>query len=217
MKKLGFGKKGDGDDDSNRSALFGSRSKNKSPNPSTNPYAQPPSASDPYNQAKLNAGVGGVQRGPSPSIDRSSQAAHQTRQGGYGAMDGGRYGGDHKYGSTEDSRMNGAGGGYGPDKYGAQSGYGADRYGTGASSAQSASNSSRYGPGGYGGLGSTDRYKTAVADDSRDALFGGARERLQQNPQPHGMPGQPPPYGADYGQDGQSGAYGGGSGPTYEA
>lgn len=225
MKKLGFGKKGDGDDDSNRSALFGSRSKNKSPNPSTNPYAQPPSASDPYNQAKLNAGVGGVQRGQNPSTDRSNQAPHQTRQGGYGALNGGGYGGDNKYGSAEDSRYNGAtggngaGGGYGPDKYGAQSGYGADRYGTGATSAQPTGGSSRYGPGGYGGLGSTDSYKGAATDDSRDALFGGARDRLQQKPQANGVSGQPPPYGADYGQDGQSGAYGGGSesGPTYEA
>lgn len=222
MKKLGFGKKGDGDD-SNRSALFGSRSKNKSPNPTTNPYAQPPLASDPYNQAKLHAGVGGVQRGASPSNDHYSQATKQTRQGGYGGLNGGGYGGENQYAGTADSKSNhtnganGAGGGYGPDKYGAQGGYGADKYGTGTATTRDASGSSRYGPGGYGGLGSTTNYGGAATDDSRDALFGGARERVQQKPPHSGQSGQPPPYGADYGQDGQSGAHGGGNGPSYEA
>lgn len=53
MKKFGFGKKGDvADDDANRSALFGSRTKSKDKvAPSSNPYAQPtngPQKSDPY-------------------------------------------------------------------------------------------------------------------------------------------------------------------------
>ncbi len=228
MKKFGFGKKGDGDEDSNRSALFGSRSKNKSPNPSTNPYAQPPSASDPYTQAKLHAGVGGVQRGPSPSNDRYGQGTQQTRQGGYGGMNGAGYGGgDNQYGGNDDSKSNYAtgakgsgGGGYGPDKYGAQGGYGANRYGTGgAANSREGGGSSRYGPGGYGGLGPATDYGAPATEDSRDALFGGARERLQQKPPNAGQSGQPspPPYDANYGQDGQTGGYGGGNGPSYEA
>src|SRR5436190_23973151 len=57
MKKLGFNKKGDnGDDDSNRLALFGSRSKSKSPAPSSNPYAHAPAA-DPYAQDRTRPGA----------------------------------------------------------------------------------------------------------------------------------------------------------------
>lgn len=221
MKKFGFGKKGEGDEESNRSALFGSRSKNKSPNPSANPYAQPPSASDPYNNAKLGAGVGGINRAPSPG--NSSPA----RPGGYGGISGSgyggdnTYGGDNKYGGMDDSMSksgsgaSGSGGGYTSDRYGAQSGYGADRYGVGSGGAQSSKGGSKYGPGGYGGLGRAESQDVAAADDNRDALFGGARERLERRPQHPG--GAPPPYGADYGQGTQSGAYGGEANQGYEA
>lgn len=228
MKKLGFGKKADSDDSSNRSALFGSRSKNKSPNPSSNPYAQPQLASDPYNQAKLHAGIGGAQRGASPSNDHYGQSTNHTRPGGYGGMNGdnhgGGYGGDNRYTDTQDNKpynstgANKTGGGYGPDKYGAQGGYGAGKYATGANSSRDGSGTSRYGSGGYGGLGSAQDYGATASEDSRNALFGGARERVQQKPPQHaGQSSQPPPYAADYGQDGQSGAYGGGSGSSYEA
>ena len=131
MKKFGFGKKREGDEESNRSALFGSRSKNKSPNAPANPYATPPSASDPYTNAKLSAGVGGINRVPSPSN------GSPARQGGYGGF-------------------SGSVGGYTSDRYGAQSGYGADRYGVGAGGAQSSEGGCTYRPGGYGGLGRGD-------------------------------------------------------------
>lgn len=231
MKKFGLGKKDTGDEDSNRSALFGSRSKNKSPNPSTNPYAQPPSASDPYNRARLSAGVGVSGRGPSPAIDPYTQGG-SARPGGYGGMNGGgygdekRYGGDNKYEDVNNSvSKNGTGAstggsgeaGYGSDRYGTQSGYGADRYGVGSGGAPTSSGGSRYGPGGYGGLGRIVSQDTVATDDSRDALFGGARERLQRKPANSDAPGQPPPYGADYGQGGQSGTYGGEANHSYEA
>lgn len=190
MKKFGFGKKSEGDEESNRSALFGSRSKNKSPNAPANPYATPPSASDPYTNAKLSAGVGGINRVPSPSN------GSPARQGGYGGL-------------------SGSGGGYTSDRYGAQSGYGADRYGVGSGGAQSSEGGSTYRPGGYGGLGRAESQDKAAADDNRDALFGGARERLQQKPQR--PDGAPPPYGADYGQGTSSGAYGGEANKGYEA
>ncbi|KAL8774776.1 MAG: hypothetical protein Q9209_000715 [Squamulea sp. 1 TL-2023] len=207
MGKFGFGKRGEDDEDSKRSALF-SRSKNKSPNPATNPYAQPASASDPYTQAKLRVSQGLPVREPSPGPG-ASQA------GGYGGLTPGGYGGDVKrgengfpaapssksYSSHQDgsSDIGGSGRyggpGYGADNFGSSSGYGGDRYGTGeVASSQVNGGTSRHRPGGYGGLGDP-----AAPDEDRDALFGGARERLQQQ-RAQRPGGAPPPYGADYGQ-----------------
>ena len=200
MKKLGFSKKGEksnDNEDSKRSALFGSRSKPKSPNPSTNPYAQPPSAADPYLQAKASA----YGAGPSPSQPISNAGPSPGQAGGgYGGMNGGGYGGMQPSGRMEDDPKIDTRGGYGAGGYGSQSGYGGDRYG---SSSQSAgTGGSKYGAGGYGGLGPVESHDSAI-DDKRSALFGGAKERLQQqSQQPAGM-GQPPPY--DEGQSGTSG------------
>ncbi|CAD6564459.1 MAG: Protein transport protein S9 plasma membrane t-SNARE [Alectoria sarmentosa] len=213
MKKLGIGKKKDGDNDSNRRALFGGRSKDKPPAPATNnPYANLPTQADAYNQAKARAGVPGytqVPRGPSP-------APPPAQQGGYGGMNG-NYPDEKKSGGHGDEKKIGGhegisdpapqnGGGYGADRYGASTGYGADRYG--AESSQAGGGGSRYGPGGYGGLGAAP-----VPDDTKDALFGGAKERVQkQDPQQMGY-GQPPPYE----EGGREGEYGGRSGSSYEA
>ena len=200
MGKFGLGKKkDDGDEDKQRSALF-SRSKNKSPNPQTsNPYANLPNPADAYNAAKSKAGVPGyAQRGPSPA----PPAAQQGGRSGYPDEKKGGYGG-----------MNDAparnGGGYGADRYGAQSGYGADRYGGGGAS-QTESGGSKYGAGGYGGLGPASN----GPDDNRDALFGGAKERVQKQQNQQMGYGQPPPY-EEGESEGQPGGYGGGS--TYEA
>ncbi|KAI4280992.1 MAG: hypothetical protein L6R38_004021 [Xanthoria sp. 2 TBL-2021] len=197
MGKFGFGKKGDDDEDSKRSALF-SRSKNKSPNPATNPYAQPAAASDPYTQAKLRVSQGLPAREPSPGPGATKGGGYEedVKRGengfpaaptseGYGGLQSGpsNTGGASRYGGP----------GYGADKYGASSGYGGDKYGTGEAAPQSNGGGSRYGPGGYGGLG-----PASAPDEDRDALFGGARERLQQRTQRPA--GAPPPYGADYGQ-----------------
>ena len=230
MGKFSFGKKGEDDEDSKRSALFGSRSKNKSPNPSTNPYAQPASAADPYTQAKLRVAQGLPAREPSPGPGQGA-AYGPINPGDYGSdfkkrgengfparssggSNGGAGYGDSQSGSSSAIGANNYGGpGYGADRYGAPSGYGADRYGTGAGTSQPAGAGSRYGPGGYGGLGDP-----SASEDSREALFGGARERHQQRMQPAG--GAPPPYGADYGQHDSSapGGYsGGGGGSSYEA
>ena len=199
MGKFGLGKKkDDGDEEKQRSALF-SRSKNKSPNPqTTNPYANLPTPADAYNAAKAKAGVPGyAQRGPSPA----PPATQQSGRGGYP---------DEKKGGSANMNDGPArnGSGYGADRYGAQSGYGADRYGEGAS--QTESGGSRYGAGGYGGLGPPSN----ALDDNRDALFGGAKERVQKQQNQQMGYGQPPPY-----EEGQSerppGGYGGGS--SYEA
>lgn len=176
-----FKKSGDGDEDSSRRALFGSRSKSKSPAPPANPYAKP-IPTDPYTRAKINAGVapppdmpGGQLGGPPGAGPSGGNSAFPS---------------DNKYG------------GYGPNKYGNQGGYGGDRFGSGPAP----SSNSRYGPGGYGGLGSTDPNNAAATDPNREALFAGAQDRLQQS-QPSGMP---PPYSE--GSSGYDGGSGGGDG-----
>ncbi|KAL9125320.1 MAG: hypothetical protein Q9217_005466 [Psora testacea] len=186
-----FGKKGeDGDEDNKRSALFGGRSKNsKSPNPQTqNPYANLPSQSDAYTQAKARAGVPGyAQKGSNPTPPP-------------------RYtGGNNGY--PDEKKV----AGYGADKYGTQSGYGGDRYGSGIGSA-SYTGSSRSGVGGYGGLGPAPGQAASGPDDSRDALFGGAKERVEKQQAQQMGYGQPPPY-----EESGQGGYGGSSGPSYEA
>ncbi|KAI9679896.1 MAG: Protein transport protein S9 plasma membrane t-SNARE [Caeruleum heppii] len=205
MKKFGLGKKASGgDEDSNRSALFGSRSSKKnSPAPtSSNPYAQPQNAAapDPYTQKPNSYHP----NGPGPSGPGSSYGdpappayepyANQTApRGGYGGSSGG-------YGRE----------GYGGDRYGGQMGQGR---GDGAS-ASAGPGSSRYGGGGYGGLGRTTSYDTTTTDDNRDALLGNAQDRYQQRAQgPNtagqagGMPGESGGPGA-YGAEGGYGAYG---------
>lgn len=210
MKKLGLGKKKDeGDEEKQRSSLFGGRSKNKSPNPqTTNPYANLPTQADAYNQAKAKAGVPGyTQRGP-------NLIPVTAPQGGYGSTNG-DYPDEKKGGGNDffDDKKSGGyggmnegpsrnGGGYSGGGYGAHSGYGSDKYG--ASDSQSQAGGSRQGSGGYGGLGPAPN----AVDDNRDALFGGAKERAQKQTNQNMGYGQPPPY--EEGQsESQSGGYGG--------
>ena len=226
MGKFGFSKKGEGDDDSIRSSLF-SRSKNKSPNPSANPYAQPSgpaSAADPYNQAKFDIynktsnppAVSGLPAGP-----KGGNAV--ANRGGYG---------DSSSSDAVESKSSGnasqyGGGGYGSDRFGTQNGYGADRYG-GPSELEA--RTSRYGPGGYGGLEPVS--DTTSVEANRGQLFGSSNKAKESNTQ------DPPPYDANTGgqsgydanTDGKSGKFGGsgaygegsgsadyGGGSSYEA
>lgn len=194
MGKL-FGKKGDADEDSQRSALFGSRKKDSkaSSSQSQNPYANLPTQSDAYNAAKAKAGVPGyAQRGSSP--------APPSKQGGY--PDEKRAG----YGTGMDNKAAKSGAGYGADPYRAQTGYGGDdRYGSKNGAYQPDAGRSR--AGGYGGLG------TAPEED-RDNLFGGAKDRAQKQSQQQTGSGAPPPY--DEMREGENG-YGGPSAPDYGA
>ncbi|KAL2830600.1 hypothetical protein BDW59DRAFT_158503 [Aspergillus cavernicola] len=178
MKRFGLKKSSDdGDDDSpNRLALFGSRSKNKSPAPSSNPYAKPIPA-DPYTKAKVNAGISA----PPPNV----QVPNNQPSNGIP--------GDNKHQIPGDNKYQG----YAPNAYGNQGGYGANRYGGSAGAAPA----SRYGPGGYGGLGGSDSHDSSAGDDSRAALFGGAKDRAQT--QQTAVPA-PPPYSEQ-----QPGGYGG--------
>ncbi|KAJ5960914.1 uncharacterized protein N7479_008064 [Penicillium vulpinum] len=175
---MGLFKKSDGDEESSRRALFGSRKKDKSPSNPSNPYAQPIPV-DPYTKAKIGAGV-------------ASPADHPTANGSPHAIPS-----DNKYSS-----------GYAPNKYGNQGGYGSDRFGgSGAGAGSPASGSgSRYGSGGYGGLGGDDPNDPSASD--RNKLFGGANK----NRSPDNSGAAPPPYSE--GQGGQGGPaqnYGGGS------
>ena len=218
-----FGRKGDEDgEDHSRLALFGSRSKSKSPAPpSNNPYAQPPgpAAGNLYAQAKAKAyGYGDYTPGP-----QQGQAAGGYGNNPYGTQSTDPYGGD-RYGASGMNKSpyggppeDNARGGYGANRSGAPSGYGADRYGGSATAATAQGGGNRYGGGagsggGYGGMGG-DSY--AQQDEDRNALFGGAKERAQQQ-QPSAYGGAPPGYESG---DHQSGGYGDSSqgyGTTYE-
>ncbi|OKL58534.1 hypothetical protein UA08_06160 [Talaromyces atroroseus] len=166
----------DGGDDSNRRALFGSRSRDKSPNTQSQ-------GGNPYAQ-------------PVPATDPYTRAKINAgvAPGGYGEV-------KHPGGPGAGGPVGNQQGGYAPNRYGNQGGYGADRYGGGA---PGGGGSSRYGPGGYGGLGSTDPNDPTQEAD-RDALFGGARDRAQNN----GAGGPPPP---PYSAGGPGGAAGRGYG-----
>jgi protein transport protein SEC9 len=219
MKKFGLGKKNEGDEDSGRQALFGSRSKNKSPAPPTNnPYAQPAAPPDPYTQAKMNAGIipPARQNGGSPLPPGAGRGlpSGPSMKGGFGNMNPPndprtRYGGGEKFGAP--SGGYGAGGGYGDNKYGNPGGYGQDKFGNiPYDGGNAAAAGSRNGAGGYGGLGRTNSVETTSTDANRDQLFGDARERMQQRG-PNGY-GEPPPYDTGSaqpgGQDRSYGAYG---------
>jgi protein transport protein SEC9 len=196
MKKFGLGKKGDADDDSSRRALFGSRSKNKSPAPPTNnPYAQSTAPPDPYTQAKISAGI-------LPSA-RQNGGPRPPPGGGTGLPSGPSL----KKGSGDMYGQNESRGGYGNDKYGNAGGYGQDKFGSDPyGNTAPAGGNSRYGAGGYGGLGRTNSQETTSTDANREELFGGARDRLQQQG-PTGY-GAPSPYSTDSAQGaGQSRNY----------
>ncbi|KAJ5499281.1 hypothetical protein N7453_008332 [Penicillium expansum] len=152
---MGLFKKSDGDEDSSRRALFGSRKKDKSPSNTSNPYAQPIPV-DPYTKAKIGAGVAPL-----------------------------------------------------PANYPAANGGPADRFGGSGAGAGSPASGSRYGSGGYGGLGGGDPNDPAAADSARNELFGGANKNKKQSPD-NNSAGSPPPYSEGQNGQGQNN-YGGGS------
>lgn len=105
--------KNDGDDDSNRRALFGSRNKNKSPAQNANPYAQP-IPTDPYTKAKQGIGAAPLPDQGPHGIPSDNKYSGYTPNA-YGNQGG--YGGD-RFGSGSGSASAGA-----PSRYGA-GGYG---------------------------------------------------------------------------------------------
>lgn len=209
MKKFGFKKKGgEGDDDANRSALFGKPSKNSAP-AASNPYAQQPQGVDPYAQdTNKYANMGSV--GPS-GASPYQQARQQYLAGGPpGGLPNGPGAARGGYGAPSAVNRNPSPnpGGYGADKYGSGGGYGSNRYDNASRGPPSYTSEagSRYGAGGYGGLGRIDGSDTTATEDNRDALFGGAKEKYQQRSQLPPSNGQP---GGGY--SAESGGYGGDS------
>ena len=178
-----------------------SKKSDKSSNPSANPYAQPSapaSAADPYAQAKYDTGVGGYNKGPNPPAVTGLPAGPK---GGYGN-------GSSPFNPDSKSAGNASqySGGYGSDRYGTQNGYGVDRYG---GPSEPEPRVSRYGPGGYGGLGSTTDNITTESDTRPPSISPGNGQK------PYGH--DPPPYGANnggssYGLSSTSGAYSASSG-----
>ena len=227
MGKFSLGKKGEGDDESGRSSLF-SRSKNKSPMPTANPYAQPPgrpSAADPYQQAKFNAGVGGYNTASDPP---SGHGLLSGARGGSDSLSRGDYGDSNTFQDRDAKSPGNASdytGGYRSDRYGTQNGYGVDRYG---GPSQLEERASRYGPGGYGGLGGAPISHPST-EKNRQALPVGTKEQSHGQPPSSGPPayGDEFNHGDSYGDEfntgnepvrdysGTSGDYGGNS--SYEA
>ncbi|RYP30154.1 hypothetical protein DL767_006402 [Monosporascus sp. MG133] len=174
MKKFGFGKKGkDGDDDPNRSALFG---KKASPTPSENPYAQSQSSNDPYmsnsNQKmtpyqQARANLNNPQAAGGPGRQGYSAPPLQRNHSGSSAVTA-----PPPYSETQ------ATGGYGNDRFGTSSGYGSSKYANAGGPAGNSSSGTR-GPGGYGGFGRTNSDDT---DANRDALFSGIQQQRDQRP-----------------------------------
>ncbi|KAJ6138945.1 hypothetical protein N7471_005431, partial [Penicillium samsonianum] len=152
--------------------------------PPSNPYAQPIPV-DPYTKAKIGAGVA-----PLP-------ADHPAANGGPSAQSPHSIPSDNKYSAN---------------KYGNQGGYGSDRFGGSGAGAGSPANGSgsgsRYGNGGYGGLGGGDPNDPAAADSARNELFGGANKN--KNRSPDNSTSSPPPYSEGQNGQGQNN-YGGGS------
>jgi len=196
MKKFGFGKKGEDDDESTKSALFGRSKKSSQAPAASNPYAQqqtpdpyaqdtnkyanmPPPSGSPYQQARqgLPSGPGagrGLPNGPLGGVPASS-------------------------GNQSPNPV-----GYGAEKYGSGGGYGSNRY------ESSQDTGSKYGPGGYGGLGRRGSNETTTTEDNREALFGGgAKERYAAQQSALTTGNGRGGYGAETGTSGASGGEGG--------
>jgi len=227
---MGFGRskkdEAAGDLDDKKRSLFGGRSKSSktsSPAPSSaNPYAAPQTGgnANPYAKGGANpyASQGSnpyaKQGGNDPYAPKSQTSLSQPPNSSFGSLtlNGSEVGGaPPSYrgpGSSVQREKSpvppgGYGGGaprpqgYGQSSYGQAGGYGSDPYGNGGSL-------SRYGAGGYGGLGRSNSQDTVSTDVGRNALFGDAAQRAAKPPPAAGQPepGQDSSYGNAYGTGG---------------
>lgn len=194
LHKMPFGRKKndtDGELDSKKASLFGSRSKaSHSPAPqSANPYAAPPPSKDPY--AKTNGNPYANQYGSEDAYaPRSQPSLTQPPTSSFGSLSlNSQQTAPPRYDLTspapnrnEKSPVPPGGYGGGPSRYPApssngqaagyaqSSGYGADPYANGQS---------HRGPSGYGGLGRSNSQDTVTTNAGRNALFGDAPQRVQ--------------------------------------
>lgn len=181
-----------------RARLFQSRSKAKVPTQaaaSSNPYAIQSQSPDPYAATPSGSAVN---RSQTPQLQRappsnSQPPAYNVNTAGFPAdktpVPPGGYG-SSRFGSS--------------DAYGQQRGYGSnDVYGTGPSAVPQR-------PGGYGGLRRSNSQDTMATDAGREALFGGARERLAAKaPAQNDLPPEDNPAFGGGGGGNAYGAYGG--------
>ena len=201
----------DGDLEAKKSSLFGGRSKGKSSSPapaSSNPYAVPPAGSDPYAKSSGNPYANQSNNDP---YAKSASSLTQPPTSSFGSLSisGDKGAPPPAYASSgngpapnryDKSPVPSGGYGGGPSQrpgyggqgnsYGQVGGYGSDPYGNGQQPSQS-----RYGAGGYGGLGRTNSNETMNTQVGRDALFGDAATRAQNRPP--AQEGQLPPAGGD--------------------
>lgn len=190
-------KEKDGDLDSQKASLFGSRSKaakSGSPAPANNPYAVPQSSNDPY--AARNTNPYASQNGMSdPYAPKSQSSLSQPSTSSFGNLTlNSEYGQPPEYNrgtSPQPNRYEKSAvppGGYGgaaprygnSGSYGQTGGYGSDPYGNQQSSSR---------PGGYGGLGRTHSNDTTTTDAGRNALFGDAPKRAAEQQSTPQQPG----------------------------
>lgn len=203
MKKFGLGKKDKSSETSNedpsRSRLFGkSRSKADSPAPaSTNPYAVPQGTSspDPYAQPASSSSYGGLVPAPSNGGAYGGTSSYGgSRNPSMISQQPPPYTGGYSADRTRNDKSPVPSGGYGGARngnagYGGQAGYGSNLYGEQSAGSGTASIASSK-PGGYGGMGRSYSQETLETDAGRDALFGGAKQRVEQKQAQN--PGLPP-------------------------
>lgn len=132
----------------------------------------PTSAADPYNQPNSNAGYDKGLSSPAPGAASNASARSASP-----------YNPDYKSAGNASQYGQGA---FGSDRYGNENGYSTNVYGK---SEKAEPQGSRYGPSGYGGLGST--IDSAAADANREALFGYSNQAKDSSGH------DPPPYGAN--------------------
>jgi len=204
-----FGKKDkDKSEEATRTSLFAKSKKPSQAPAASNPYAVQQSTPDPY-ASTPNYGISGT------SVNRSQQQQPPQQRGA--PSNGGPPAYDGNSAFSKDKSPVPAGGYNGnrfqsPDAFGQQQrGYGGgNAYGTngGPSTSQR--------PGGYGGLGRSNSQDTMATDAGREALFGGAKERLQQRQaQDMVQTGLPPEEDPNRGYGGGGGGYGSSSGGGY--
>ncbi|KAI4731633.1 plasma membrane snare protein-like protein [Aureobasidium sp. EXF-10728] len=189
---FGMGKKEkEAAEEKSRSSLFSrSKGKDKAAAPAANPYAAQ-STPDPYGARPADP-YAKPSAAPPAYDNRSAPPAMSDKSpvppGGYG-------------GSTP--RYGGSG------NYAQQSGYGSNPYGSEQPQA------SRYGAGGYGGLGRRASQETVSTDVGRAALFGDAPQRQQQQQIQANQAAQEPSSDNSYANSNMPGGYGGSSSELY--
>ncbi|EMC95166.1 hypothetical protein BAUCODRAFT_35157 [Baudoinia panamericana UAMH 10762] len=172
-----------------KASLFGKSKLSKSPAPSSaNPYAVPPPSSDPYSQQSANPYAS---QNPANDVyaPRSQTSLSQPPASSFGSLTlNSEQSGPPPYGRnspvpnrSEKSPVPTGGYGGGAPRFPSRNSYGqANGYGdSNPYGGQNGSAQSRYGAGGYGGLGRRMSQETMTTDAGREALFGDAAQRAQ--------------------------------------